>query len=481
MNLKTSKIFFSLAIIIALLHPLSNFAQEEKVLYIVSVNDQHGNIDNYPKFSALLDTLRKQYPGIILISAGDNRTGNPVNDRYPQSSYPMAVLMNYVNFNFSTLGNHEFDAGIDGLKNVIDWSDFDYVCANAKFDDSLNINVKPYKIIDYQGLKIGFIGGIQVGENGMPSFHPRFANGVTFKPLLEVLPDYMFLRDSCDALFLISHCGLEYDIEIAKQFPQFDAIFGGHTHKKIERTKLIGNTMITQSGKNLNYLTVSVYYFTNGKIDYKAQQVFSIKDFAREDSVARKMVDEFGSLEIFSKIVGNNDAEISEKEQLGCLLTDALREYCKTDMAFYNPGGVRSKKLIEGPIKAKDIFAMDPFDNRIMKYTVTGAEIAEMLRKAYEVTGDYPLFCSGCSYTMDINEYEELENLTITLNNGKPLKMNGKYEIALNSYIANVYGFTKKYEGKEMPLSSNEIIIEYLKMHPHINYSNVSRITIDKK
>ncbi|MBR4583216.1 MAG: bifunctional metallophosphatase/5'-nucleotidase [Bacteroidales bacterium] len=446
---------------------------DEKVLYVVSVNDMHGNIDNFPQFASLLDTLRKQYPDLLLISAGDNRTGHPVNDRYPKPSYPITKLMNEVHFDLSTLGNHEFDIGVEGLRNVVDWSDFDYVCANAYFDDS--INVKPYKIINYKGLKIGFIGGIQVGANGIPDFHPKYAQNVSFKPIVDILPEYMFLRKECDMLFLISHCGLEADIEIAKKFPQFDAIFGGHTHKKIERTKLIGNTMITQSGKNLNYLTVSVFYFTNGKIDYKAQQVFSVKDFPKKDEKIQKLVDEFGSLDIFSRIVGYTDADTTNKEQLGYFLADAIRAHTKSDLAFQNPGGVRMKSLPQGKITAKDIYQMDPFNNIIMKYKVSGQEIIDMLEKANKETGDFPMLCSGCSIKLNVNEYEEIESMEILLDNVKSLDPNSKYDIAINSYMASVYGFSDKHKGKEYQ-HSNEIVFGYLKKQQHINYSCVSRI-----
>ncbi|MBO7481136.1 MAG: bifunctional metallophosphatase/5'-nucleotidase [Bacteroidales bacterium] len=474
---KHRKIFsFITTIAVALLFAVGNAnAQQadEKVLYVVSVNDMHGNIDNFPQFAALLDTLRKQYPDILLISAGDNRTGHPVNDRYPKPSYPITKLMNEVHFDLSTLGNHEFDIGVDGLRNVVEWSDFDYVCANAYFDDS--INVKPYKIIDYKGLKIGFLGGIQVGTNGIPDFHPKYAKGVTFRPINDVLPEYMFLRKECDMLFLISHCGLDADIEIAKKFPQFDAIFGGHTHKKIERTKLIGNTMITQSGKNLNYLTVSVFYFTNGKIDYKAQQVFSIKDFKKKDEKIQKLVDEFGSLDIFSRVVGYTDADTTNKEQLGYFMADVIREHTKSDMAFQNPGGVRLNFLTKGQITAKDIYQMDPFDNIIMKYKVTGQEIMDMLNKAYAETNDFPMLCSGCNILLNVNEYEEVESMEIVLDNGKPLNPKAKYDIAINSYMASVYGFSKNHKGEEFP-RSNDIIFDFLKKHPHINYSGTSRI-----
>ena len=446
---------------------------DEKVLYVVSVNDIHGNIDNFPQFAALVDSLRREYPGLLLISAGDNRTGHPVNDNYPKPSYPVTELMNQVHFDLSALGNHEFDKGVGALRDVVGWSDFDYVCANAYFSDS--INVKPYKIINYNGLKIGFIGGIQVGENGTPDFHPKYAKGVSFRPLEDVLPEYLFLRDECDMLFLVSHCGLEADIEIAKKFPQFDAIFGGHSHKKIERTKLIGNTMITQSGKNLNYLTVSVFYFTNGKIDYKAQQVFSIKDFPKKDSHIQSMVDEFGSLDMFACVVGYNDSEITEKEQIGCFVADVIRDCTKSDMAFQNPGGIRLKLLPEGQITAKDVFRMDPFNNIIMRYKVSGQEVIDMLEKAYVETEDFPMLCSGCSIVLNMNEFEEVESMRIMLDNGKPLDLKAKYDIAINSYMASVYGFENRHKAKMFP-KSNDLIFSYLQKCKHINYSGVARI-----
>ena len=475
-TIKTNIISRLVAVVAAtLIFAFSATAQQtdEKVLYVVSVNDMHGNIDNFPQFAALLDTLRRQYPDLLLISAGDNRTGHPVNDRYPQPSYPITELMNQVHFDLSAIGNHEFDIGVEGLRNVVGWSDFDYVCANAFFDDS--INVKPYKIIDYKGLKIGFVGGIQVGENGIPDFHPQYAKGVKFKNIMDVLPDYMYLRNECDMLFLISHCGLETDIEIAKKFPQFDAIFGGHSHKKIERTKIIGNTMITQSGKKLNYLTVSVFYFTNGKIDYKAQQVFSVKDFPKKDEKIQAMVDKFGSLDIFKQIVGYNDAEINCKESLGCFMADVIRETTKSDLAFQNPGGVRLKNLAEGPITSRDIYTLDPFDNVIMKYKVSGQEIMDMMEMAYNITGDFPMLCSGCTCVMHRNEYEEIESIEILLDNGKPLNPTAKYSIAINSYMASVYGFADRHKAKEYPRSS-EIIFSYLKLHQHINYAGVTRV-----
>ena len=110
-----------------------------------------------------------------------------------------------------------------------------------------------------------------------------------------------------------------------------------------------------------------------------------------------------------------------------------------------------------------------------MKYKVSGQEIIDMLEKANKETGDFPMLCSGCSIKLNVNEYEEIESMEILLDNGKSLDPNSKYDIAINSYMASVYGFDGKHNGKEFP-RSNEIVFDFLKKHQHINYDGISRI-----
>ena len=156
-------------------------------------------------------------------------------------------------------------------------------------------------------------------------------------------------------------------------------------------------------------------------------------------------------------------------------MADVIRERSNAEFAFQNPGGVRLNGLKAGKITAKDIYQMDPFDNVIQKYKVRGQEIIDMFQKAYNETGDFPIICSGCNIMLNVNEYEEIESIKILLENGKPINPNGKYSIALNSYMASVYGFAGKYTSKDFP-RSNQITFDYLQKHQHINYSNVSRV-----
>ena len=92
------KRFSFLCLVIAI--TLTAFAQTKEIT-ILAVNDMHAAIDRFPKFAALVDSMRTVYPDLLLFSGGDNRTGNPANDMYPEPSYPMMALMNKVGFNLS--------------------------------------------------------------------------------------------------------------------------------------------------------------------------------------------------------------------------------------------------------------------------------------------------------------------------------------------------------------------------------------------
>lgn len=103
----------------------------DRPVTILAVNDMHAAIDNLPRFAFMVDSLRYIYPDMLLISGGDNQTGGPVNDQFNQKGYPMIALMNAVGFDFSVVGNHEFDKSQDGFATLIDSASFDFICANA--------------------------------------------------------------------------------------------------------------------------------------------------------------------------------------------------------------------------------------------------------------------------------------------------------------------------------------------------------------
>jgi len=140
---------------------------QTREITILAVNDMHAALDRFPKFVALVDSMRTLYPDLLLVAAGDNRTGNPANDMYPDS-YPMVALMNKAGFNLSIVGNHEFDGKVDGLRSMVNNSNFRYICANMYAPDSMRLHVDPYRFFDVGDVRIGALGLLQISPGGLP-------------------------------------------------------------------------------------------------------------------------------------------------------------------------------------------------------------------------------------------------------------------------------------------------------------------------
>ncbi len=449
---------------------------KEQKVYIVSTNDMHANIDNFPQLAALIDSLRAAHPDLLLFSAGDNRSGNPINDRYAEPAKPMYELMNKVGFDLSTFGNHEWDSDVTGLRDVLTWANFPFVCANVTFNDTLNMtNTSPYKVFEVDGLKLGVIGGIQLGLNGLPDSHPKNLGGCTFVPITDVLPKYIDELSDCNAIFLLSHCGYEDDRETAEKFPQLAAIFGGHTHTRVAEKQLVNGVMVTQAEAKVKFVTLSTFTFRDGKLVDKDMQLLSVKEFPKRNEEVAAMVKQFNSDPYFSTVVAQNLTPIDNYESLGCLMTDAIRTITGSDMSFQNPGGVRFDTLSVRPVTIKDIFALDPFDNEIVAFTLTGQEIIDLMKTCF-VTDGGPIYCSGMSYTYKVNDKGEMDDIVVTLENGKPLDLKAKYNIVMNSYMTSVFDYPHEDEGHSTFRSSNDMMMEFLAKHPELDYGKTNRV-----
>ena len=204
---------FFLIFIFAVAIAVTAMAQTRKI-HILSGNDMHAAIDNMPMLAAIADSLRQIDNSLLVFSAGDNRTGNPVNDLYSIPTYPMTALMNFIGFDASAFGNHEFDNKQAGLSKLLSTSNFPYLCANVKAEPELNINPLPYKIFDVEGVRVGVLGIVQLGIHGYPDCHPDLVKGMQFADPEETIRQYLWLRDKVDVFILLSHIGYEDDVEM---------------------------------------------------------------------------------------------------------------------------------------------------------------------------------------------------------------------------------------------------------------------------
>jgi 2',3'-cyclic-nucleotide 2'-phosphodiesterase (5'-nucleotidase family) len=397
---------------------------------------------------------------------------------YPEPSYPMVALMNHTGFNLSCLGNHDFDGKIDALRNVINRSNFRYLCANVYAHDSLRLHVEPYKIFEIDGVRIGVLGLIHRTENGFPETHPNNVKGLTFRPPMEVAMEYGWLRDRCDIFILLVHQLYNETVDMAMQYPFADVIIGSHTHRKIDSTELHNNVLVTEAENNLNYVAHITLQLTDGKITKKEAHLMNVNNFSKKDVTVQKMVDEFNNDEALNQVVAEAAADISNYEEMGSMMADAIRVETGADIALENPGGVRLATIPKGPITLGTIYKFDPFNNEVIEYNLTGDELLKLIIASYYIDKNRAPYVSGITYEMHLDDQAKVIKLDVKMENGAPLNLKSTYKVVLNSYLAMVAKFEKNDPGRTAPNTAAFYTIQYLEKQKKIDYQGVKRVKV---
>ena len=439
-------------------------------IVILSVNDMHASIDQFPKFATMVDSLRAIYPDMLLFSAGDNRTGNPVNDQYDPVNYPMIELMNRTGFDLCAVGNHEWDATVVALENDIERAKFPFICANVFIPNTLKLNVKPFVTMEQQGVKMAVVGLIEVRHDGIPGAHPDNLKQVSFKRPQEVLPDYQYLRKENDVVLLLSHCGLEDDVELAEANPWLDAIIGGHSHTLIEHPSETNGVLITQSGSHLEYATLMKLIVKDHKVVNKEATVLNVKDLKKEKAVIRQLVSEFNDAPYLNEAIAVAKTRFETPQEIGCMMTDAFREVSGADFAFQNTGGVRVNHLKKGPITVKDVYSIDPFRNDMVMYRMTGEQVKKFILNSYRKNGGFPSYVSGMTYEVR----DDGRSVWIDMDGGN-FSTKDIYKVTFNSYMATTVIIESVDEGRSLFKTSEEMMIEFLRKHKTVDYQGVLR------
>lgn len=215
---------------------------------ILHTNDVHSRIDPFPatdaKFpnmggfarrAAMIKQIRDEEPNVLLFDSGDIFQGTPYFNYF--GGELEFRLMSEMGYDAATLGNHDFDNGIDGLLRQLPHARFPFINANYDVSNSaLAEHVQPYKVIESDGVRIGVFGlGIEL--EGL--VHPRLYPNVRYMdPLSRATETGKLLKQElkCDIVVCLSHLGYEYSTEkvsdkvIAERGQFVDFILGGHTH-----------------------------------------------------------------------------------------------------------------------------------------------------------------------------------------------------------------------------------------------------------
>jgi 5'-nucleotidase len=247
---------------------LPAFAQ--KTLTILHTNDVHSRIEpvspesanqrsagkgGFLRVAAYIDHVRKETPDVLVFDCGDFSQGTPYYNLFKGDVE--VQLMNTIGYDAGTIGNHEFDFGLDNMARLFRMARFPIVCANYEVKGTaLEGLVKPYIVIKRQGFRIGVLG-VGTKLSGMvQSFNYE---GVVYRDPYEAANKAAaaLKKKGCDLVICLSHLGFTgsakdpvCDMELAKNTRNIDVILGGHSHTFIEEPVICKN----QDGKEV-YIT----------------------------------------------------------------------------------------------------------------------------------------------------------------------------------------------------------------------------------
>lgn len=446
---------------------------------ILSTNDMHSAIEKMPQLAAIVDSIRAIDPFLLVLSAGDNRTGNPYNDLYQPVSYPMVTFMNLIGFDASGLGNHEYDSRVEGLAKVISLSNFPYLAANISCPPETGIRVAPYQVFDVKGIKVGVLGITQVGTLGIPDTSPDNVEGLTFQQPEEVIPQYKWLTEQCDVNVLLTHVGYEVDLELAKQFPYYDLIVSSHSHTQLEGGEIHDGVLITQNGYQLPRVTLTTLEVEDGKVVSKnAENIFLNKVKGRSEA-AEVLLTHFMSSPEFGRVVAHSQSDINTYDALGVMMCEAWAEECGCDIALENYGGVRYDYFPAGPITVKDILNLDPFLNSPVVMTLNGKELSDMLIACFKADRNRFPITSGCSAVVTYSDSTKtsIKKLELFDANGKKLDKKKKYRVVTNNYVASISDSPREDEGERGAMTTSDLIIQWLEKKGTVDYQGRSSFT----
>lgn len=434
-----------------------NKPKEDELITIYSVNDFHGAIkEKASKVGKyIIDNFSETKDNTLVLSAGDMFQGTGLSNLHYGKD--MIDIMNIINFDAMTVGNHEFDWGLETILNYFDGNfengeaDFPILGCNVidKRTNELPENMDAYTIIERGELKFGIIGYIGYGlENSIAT--NRIANYEFMDPVPIIEEISLSLRREKEVDVVIA-CGHDAsnntnrDIANLEGDKRVDAIINGHSH-----AKTTGSIKRQSDGINVPYVQAGSSGESVGKVEltysYKDDKVVKAKsstqtitNLSKENEEIKTLVDRLiaDTADVFERVIGISGCDLNQFSA-ATWSCNAMREYIvdnygECDIAFTNIGGIRESAF---PIKENEsitverIYQMVPFDNAIKTVKLKGSVIKALLQNPGEL--------SYSSSTVKIEGH-------LIYINGEIIEDNKIYAVACIDYIfdKDTYPFLK--------------------------------------
>ena len=437
----------AVVMVLGLLAPVAMAEGEDNSnnIAILYTNDVHTYIDKdlgYDNIAALKADLAETYKGVVLVDAGDHIQGTAYGSM--DKGKTIIDLMNAAGYDLATLGNHEFDYGMEGRINVTDvWAEFPYVSCNFYHEENGVVGesvLDSYKVFDIEGTKVAIIG-ITTPESFTKSTPAYFqdengnyiygiAGGTDGSALYAAVQAAIDAASAeADVVVALGHLGDDpasqpwTSEEVIANTTGLDAFIDGHSHSTVaykEVSDKDGNTVVlTQTGEYFNAIgkmtiaadgtitTELVTEVSGSDADVKAIQDAWIAE------VDEQLGQKIGSTELtFDNYDADGNRLVRKQEtNTGDFAADALYYLfdnmgLDVDLAIMNGGGVRNR-AITGDISYKTCKDIHTFGNVACLQTVTGQQILDALEWGAKAVPDAEnggfLHVSGITYDIDVS------------------------------------------------------------------------------
>ncbi len=487
---------------------------EHPPVAVLYTNDVHCGIDEtigYAGLKAYERALEDAGYQVAIVDNGDAVQGGPVGT-LSKGSY-IIDIMNYVGYDVATIGNHEFDYGMDQFMALREKAQFPYVSANF-CDMEGNPVLDPYVILELGDWKIAFVGAStpETFTKSTPTYFQdeagnyiySFCQGEEGENLYAAVQKAVDAAraEGADYVFVLSHLGIEASSipytssDLIVNTRGIDAVLDGHSHSVIEQ-EMVKNAdgeevLLTSTGtklENVGVLTIaadgSLSTALHGESLFKdAEAVGYIKAIQSqyEDTLNQVVATTEVELTVNDPATGER-AVRSAETNLGDLCADAYRYVLGADIAFVNGGGVRAN-IEAGEITYGDILNVHPFGNMACVVETTGQQILDALEMSVKnlpaESGGF-LQVSGLSFEIDMGVdstvvVDDKENFVEVsgerrvrnvLVNGEPIDPDGTYTLASHNYMLKSGGdgmnmFINDALLQDEVLIDNQVLINYI-------------------
>ena len=538
---KLLSVLLALVMVLALLPSAAFAAEGEKHITILGTSDMHGNIwgfsyedsketDNngMARLYTYIQQVRAENPNTILIDAGDDIQGTIMTDdiynKIPEEPHPVVAAMNYMGYDAMTLGNHEFNWGIDTMQKILSQAQFPVLAANVKDTSGGFVTGAGWTIVEKDGVKVAVIGVVTPdvpiwdgGKEGVEACTYEAANTAVKNAIAEI-------GDGADVIVVSAHMGMyaEFDEDggsdsaqkILDDNPEIDVLQVAHNHVVVSETQ--GDTVIggvRNGGRDIarfdltldqnNHVTdatVEIVDMTGVTPSQALRDIELVKESHQKtiDFITGGGSGEDGE---GGAALGSTTAKFQPVDEIAGLPEGKLQDTAVMDLInkvqLENSGADVSaaalfkdtSDLPEGDINYGNIFDIYKFDNTLYRVTVTGKELKGYMVWAAAcynqwVPGDinisfdpeypgylYDMF-AGVDYEIDLSQPKG-ERIKNVMFKGAPLQDDQTLTLAVNNYrYSSALKAQNLIAGKKEWESSNSIrdmIVAYLAEHAPIS------------